>query len=277
MGALANRIVTVGDPQRARIMAQQLDKILFEHTSHRGFLTITGMYQGVPLSIVAIGMGLSMMDFFVRETRMVVHGPLAIVRFGSCGSICDAMPGDVIIAESAFAISRNYEYFQQQQQQGVGKPYVLSSLVKSDPELTKLLRDGMGMLGGRVVGGAVGNADSFYGSQGRLGDDFYDCNEGLVKRAREERGAVALEMESHMLFHLAQTSTGAQNDRPPSIRAACALLVFADRSGNSFIEPQVSARMVVEATKSVFDALVKFMPIQDGGLHPEPGSVWEGK
>ena len=27
------------------------------HASHRGFLTITGTYKGVPISIISIGMG----------------------------------------------------------------------------------------------------------------------------------------------------------------------------------------------------------------------------
>ncbi|KAJ1823723.1 hypothetical protein LPJ60_001330 [Coemansia sp. RSA 2675] len=251
-GEVANRIVTVGDPQRARIMAQQLDSIVFEHSSHRGFLTITGLYRNVPLSIVAIGMGLSMMDFFVRETRMVVDGPLSIVRFGSCGSICDARVGDVIVADAAFGINRNYDYFDS----GAGTPYRLSSLEPGDGPLTELLAGGMAAVG-PVVRGAVGNADSFYGSQGRTGDDFYDANDGLVAWVREQvPGAVALEMESHMLFHLARVSTGRLNDRPPSVRAGCALLVFADRTGNSFISPEMSTRMVIAATKAVFDALV---------------------
>ncbi|KAJ2731579.1 hypothetical protein IW152_004447 [Coemansia sp. BCRC 34962] len=232
-------------------MAQQLDSIVFEHSSHRGFLTITGVYRGVPLSIVAIGMGTSMMDFFVRETRMVVDGPLSIVRFGSCGSICDAKPGDIIVADSAFGINRNYDYFDSME----GTPYRLSPLEPSDGPLTELLVRGMAEVG-PVVRGPVGNADSFYGSQGRTGDDFYDANEDLVKWVREQvPGAVALEMESHMLFHLARMSTGSLNDRPPSIRAACALVVFADRTGNAFISPEMSTRMVIAATKAVFDAL----------------------
>ncbi|KAJ2746089.1 hypothetical protein GGI20_001641 [Coemansia sp. BCRC 34301] len=271
-GEVANRIITVGDPQRARIMAQHLDKILFSHSSHRGFLTITGLYQSLPVSIVAIGMGSSMMDFFVRETRMIVQGPLSIIRFGSCGSITDtAVSGDIIVADRAFAITRNYAFFDSQ----IGRPYHLSECVGGDLILTRHLQVALEETGRRVVSGAVGNADSFYGAQGRTGDDFYDANADLVQRIQNEvPDAVALEMESHMLFHLARVSTGAHNDRAPSIRAACALLVFADRAGNSFISPELSTQMVVAATTSVLNALVKDLPTQDG-LHPSEGSVWE--
>jgi uridine phosphorylase len=45
---------------------------LFELYSDRGFLTLTGTYKGVQVSIVSIGMGAPNMDFFVREGREVL-------------------------------------------------------------------------------------------------------------------------------------------------------------------------------------------------------------
>lgn len=272
-GEVANRIVTVGDPQRARQMSQRLDKILCEHTSHRGFLTITGLYQGLPLSIVAIGMGLSMMDFFVRETRMVVEGPLVIVRLGSCGSICQAKTGDFIVANGAFGIQRNYRYFDAQEKE----PYLLWPAVGADAGLTDRLADNLRAAnqGGEVHRGMVGNGDGFYGSQGRLGEDFYDSNGALLEKIHQQVPDVAaLEMESHMLFHLAKHSTGSSGDKAPSVRAACGLVVFADRTGNSFISPQKSKQMIELATGAVFDTLVQELPTQEG-LHPARGSVWE--
>ena len=81
-GETANLIVTVGDPHRADILASYLDKepVPIRISSKRGFLTITGSFQGTRVSIVAIGMGTAMMDFFVREVRAVVSGPMKIIR-----------------------------------------------------------------------------------------------------------------------------------------------------------------------------------------------------
>ncbi|KAJ2079864.1 hypothetical protein H4R24_003486 [Coemansia sp. RSA 988] len=274
-GEVANRIVTVGDPQRARTMAKHMDQILFEHSSHRGFLTITGIYRGLPLSIVAIGMGAPMMDFFVREARMVVSGPLTIIRFGSCGSICNAGIGDVIAATGAFAINRNFAYFDNTPP--VGMSYDLSPVVNADPRLTSALtaRLDAALGASHVYRGQIGNADSFYGSQGRPASDFYDANHDLIPRLHNVfPDAVALEMESHMLLHLARFSTGSDNAHPPSIRAACALMVYADRSGDVFISPETSKRLSQLSATAVFDALIDDMPSQDG-LHPAAGSVWE--
>lgn len=93
-GEVANRIVTCGDHIRLRRFAAFLDPSPrpFELVSARGFTTITGRYKGVPLSLIAIGMGVSSIDFMVREVRAVVSGDLAIIRFGSCGSLSSDLP-----------------------------------------------------------------------------------------------------------------------------------------------------------------------------------------
>ena len=54
-----------------------------------------------------------MMDFFVREARAVVDGPMAIVRFGTCGGIVETAPeGTIVVASGGSSyISRNYDFF----------------------------------------------------------------------------------------------------------------------------------------------------------------------
>jgi len=109
-GEVANRIITVGDPARARAIAKYLDNHeapklngvvcgnerttlapttseanttesgLFVLHSERGFLTITGTYKGVPVSIISIGMGFPNMDFFVRECRELLQGEMVVIR-----------------------------------------------------------------------------------------------------------------------------------------------------------------------------------------------------
>lgn len=74
--------ITVGSPSRAERIASFLDASPppARLATERGFLTITGRYQGVPLSIVSIGMGNSMADFFVREVRECLSGDMVVVR-----------------------------------------------------------------------------------------------------------------------------------------------------------------------------------------------------
>jgi len=75
------------------------NSISFRHTSSRGFTCVTGTYKGVAISVVAIGMGIPMMDFFVRESRAVIDGPMAVIRFGTCGGLSKLAPtGSIVVS-----------------------------------------------------------------------------------------------------------------------------------------------------------------------------------
>lgn len=137
-GETANRIITVGDPARAERIAGLLDEISVRVTSKRGFTTITGLYKGTPVSIVSIGMGISMMDFFLREVRATIDGPMYCIRLGSCGSISEeAKIGNIVIAESAVLIQRNVNAFSTDTKVVDQPHYSISLPFKADEQLTQ--------------------------------------------------------------------------------------------------------------------------------------------
>src|ERR1700742_2889028 len=76
--------VIVGPPSRAEKLSEFLDAAPqpFKLSTDRGFLTITGRYADVPLSIAAIGMGSSSADFFIRF--IAVHYPLTWLIVTMC-------------------------------------------------------------------------------------------------------------------------------------------------------------------------------------------------
>eukprot|EP01032_Pedospumella_encystans_P011311 gene11311-13157_t len=196
-GDIANRVITVGSEHRAEKIAEYLDaspapkKI----SSGRGFTTITGYFKGVNVSIVAIGMGPSMMDFFVRETRAVVEGPMAMIRFGTCGGLTlDTLPGSVMVAaEGAGYICRNpdafiHNYSDDSNATKKQESYHLSQVAPANAELSELLvaalTEHIGADSLRT--GTNVTAESFYSSQGRIDpnfdDDNHDINKLLVER-----------------------------------------------------------------------------------------------
>lgn len=77
--------LTVGSSSRAEKLAALFDDKPkpFVLLSERGFLTITGRYRGVLISIVSIGMGFPNMDFFVREMREIITGDMVVIRCDS--------------------------------------------------------------------------------------------------------------------------------------------------------------------------------------------------
>ncbi|KAG5459164.1 MAG: nucleoside phosphorylase domain-containing protein, partial [Olpidium bornovanus] len=287
-GEVANRIIPVGDPARAKRIAGLLDnpEQAFSHFSGRQFLTITGTYKGVPVSLVAIGMGIANVDFFVRECRAVVRGPMAVIRLGSCGAIDKSTRvGQVVVPDRAVAVTRNYDYFNGYLERGRGRdgeaPYVISLPEAADAELTAALAAEMSRQvgAGNVVTGLDVATDSFYCSQGRTGDAFYDDNGDLFEtiRARHPE-AVSMEMEDHTIFHLANSARPMPgfDASVRSIRAAAAMIVFADRTSNEFISAGRVAELESATGAAVLEAVTKCDLGVDGSkLHPTEGSVWE--
>lgn len=55
--AVANNIITVGSEGRSEILASLLTGTTTTTRSKRGFVTHTGKFNGVPVSVVLINMG----------------------------------------------------------------------------------------------------------------------------------------------------------------------------------------------------------------------------
>ncbi|KAI9152519.1 hypothetical protein H9P43_009310 [Blastocladiella emersonii ATCC 22665] len=310
-GEVANRIITVGDPARAILIATFLDggdqidasqhkkylnyvsPQIFIKTSPRLFTTVTGRYKGVPVSIIAIGMGVPMMDFFVREIRAVVTGPIHIVRFGSCGSLGTARAGDLIVANESLACSRNFDYFLDGEDAaapideaalaaamnaGAG-PYTLSKPVPADAELTSALAKALAAHvpeSVNVVTGLDITADSFYSSQARQDPSFRDENAHLFSYLTHRYPAAeCLQMETFGLFHLAKSAraTNPVTGKDARIRAAACAMVFAHRITNGWIDPAIVDLLQEKCSRAVLDTLVE-VPMEKSELHPEEGSVW---
>lgn len=224
-GDVANRVITVGDYTRARRIAQCFDggRPTFEHESHRKFLTLTGTFDRVPITVVAIGMGFSVVDFFVRECRAVVQGEMIIVRLGSCGSLSgEADIGTVVVPYESIGVLRNYDHFADVP---VGGPYTITKPMACDrtvhdallhalqgglPASTPSLFNGKAV---RALGEAKNaSADSFYSSQGRQSALFYDENEDLIAELqRRHPDLQTFEMETYLLNHLADAANRSES------------------------------------------------------------------
>ncbi|RKO96978.1 purine and uridine phosphorylase, partial [Caulochytrium protostelioides] len=272
----APRVVPVGDMLRARTLATHLDgPPAFEHTSKRGFHAITGTFRGVPVSIVAIGMGIGNMDMFVREVRATTSGPLRIVRFGSCGAVGQGHCGQIAVAaHGAVMLTRHYDAFLPAATRTSPDPSastpasasastpasasVSTAHVVTDKADAAATTAGSRVLcGGRyhhVICGLNATADTFYASQGRADPHFDDGNASLIAELRALEPAIeTLEMENFMLFHLAACSAAA--DPASQIRAAACAMIFADRVNNAFIESAQVAILEKVGGLAVLEAL----------------------
>ncbi|KAE8219172.1 hypothetical protein CF319_g7091 [Tilletia indica] len=288
LGQVANRIITVGDHVRARRIAELFDggKPIFEKSSQRLFLTLTGTYKGTPITVVAIGMGFSAVDFFLRECRAVVKGEMIVVRLGSCGSIDESLRiGTVVVPYQSLGVSRNWDYFSPElsdKERSAIEPYLITKPIACDKEvhdaLLKSLETSIAPAKPGVFGGeqakAAGNtinasADSFYAAQGRDDPAFSDANENLIDDLKKRRPGVAtFEMETYALNSLAGCANADGSGR---IRTGAVQMIFADRNSSGFITPTEVELLELWAGKSVCEALVS-LPIPDELTQKE--GVW---
>ncbi|EGG16658.1 uridine phosphorylase [Cavenderia fasciculata] len=254
-GQLSQRILTVGDYGRAIKLRDHLfdtgKKVVT--SEHRGFHIHTGEYKNVPVSIVSIGMGTPMMDFLVREGRYVTEGTMAIVRYGTCGSLRDVPVGTLAIAKECVLIRRNPDHWHADSSNQV-KPYDISKAVKGDTEMVEKLTNAFTTeFNGRrqVIQGLNATADSFYSSQGRQDSNFDDHNQELIPSIIQTHpDAATLEMETFQLYHLAERST------VEPIKAAAATIILANRVSNSFLGNDEKAQLELDGGRACLEALI---------------------
>lgn len=252
-GEIANRILLVGDPDRAKLIVQCLDNPAdtFTYASNRGFTTYTGTKNGVPVTIMAIGMGMPMMDFAVREIRAITEGPLFLIRLGSCGTPSQDIPiGTLVVAEDSYGITTDYDAYH------AGKnalPFKFTHTLAADPSLHNKLVEALIGNSVPVVTARDATTDSFYGSQGRLDDNFDDRNDSLMDRMLAEHPHTgSLQMETYHLFHLAKLNEYAKGSM---IRVAACAIVLAQRKSNDFLSNERKHVLEEKAGNACLEAL----------------------
>lgn len=104
-GAFAKTVLMPGDPLRAKYIAETYLKDAKVVTSVRNVYGFTGTYKGVPVSVMASGMGMPSIGIYSYEL-FTQYGVENIIRVGSAGSYSPNLNvNDVVLAEKAFSDS----------------------------------------------------------------------------------------------------------------------------------------------------------------------------
>lgn len=176
-GDFAKTVLMPGDPLRAKFIAETfLDEPRLVNNV-RGVQGYTGAYKGVPVSVMASGMGMPSIGIYSYElfTQYDVDN---IIRVGSAGAIrADLKLGSIVAGMGACT---NSNYAAQYGLNGTFAPIADFALLSAAVELAKEL--GLAM--------PVGN---LYSS-----DTFYDASGSSLKWA--ELGVMAIEMEAAALY-----------------------------------------------------------------------------
>jgi uridine phosphorylase len=180
---LAPNVVVVGDPERARAVAERLDDAT-ELASNREYLSIGGSHRGVPVTVVSHGVGGP--GAAVAFEELCRGGARRIIRAGTAGGLQpDVTDGAVVVATGAV------------REDGVTDLLVPPAFpALADPRLTVALEDAAraaGVGADRLHRGVVCSSAAFYPH------DVLGSRLELWQRA----GCVAIEMEAAALFVVA--------------------------------------------------------------------------
>lgn len=258
-GEMADRIITVGSKSRAEAMSKLMDKVEHSIASSRMMYTYTGMYKGVRVSVVAIGMGAPMMDFFVREASFVCPGPMAIIRVGTCGLFNpDLIPGTAVTAGKGCTVTYiNHAAFTNGLVDGTkvspGHKYHTSAPVQGDKELNDLLLKNLVRDGVNAVDGLNNASDTFYSCQGRQDTHFDNGDNANIFADFKTHKFDSCEMETFTLMQL-----GRQRTVAPLKTAAVhiGILNRVNDSMTSNIGAEELHDLEVKCARAAFDALI---------------------
>ncbi len=100
-GDFAESVLMPGDPLRAKYIAETYLDNARQVTDVRNMLGFTGSFKGVPVSVMAHGMGIPSVSIYCSEL-MSEYDVKRVIRVGSCGTVnASAKLRDVIIGIGA--------------------------------------------------------------------------------------------------------------------------------------------------------------------------------
>ena len=85
-GDFAETVLMPGDPLRAKYIADTYLDDARQVTDVRNMLGFTGVFKGVPVSVMAHGMGIPSVSIYCTEL-IAEYGAKRIIRVGSCGTV----------------------------------------------------------------------------------------------------------------------------------------------------------------------------------------------
>jgi uridine phosphorylase len=193
-GELAPYILTCGDPFRAQRIARLLTRVEMRR-KNREFLTYTGSYKNIPVSVMATGIGAAASAIAVVEAANCVS-PVTFIRLGTCGALQgDIQAGDLVITESAWC------------GENTSTCYIPGGILPhAAPEIVAALGQAAAALPVRYHVGLTCTTADFYAGQGRAAPGFSAPAPEYLE-ALSQRGVLNLEMEMSVYLALAAVST----------------------------------------------------------------------
>ncbi len=181
IGAFAKTVLMPGDPLRAKFIAENFLENAHLVNNVRGIQGYTGTYKGVPVSVMASGMGMPSIGIYSYELYSF-YGVENIIRVGSAGGMQESIKvRDIVIGMGACT---NSNFASQYALDGTFAPIASYKLLATCVDKAKCL--GLNYHVGNLL-----SSDTFYSDldMSRKGDSPW-----------KKMGVMAVEMEAAALY-----------------------------------------------------------------------------
>lgn len=178
-GEIAKTVLMPGDPLRAKFIAETFLTEPRLVNNVRGVQGHTGTWKGVPVSVMASGMGIPAISIYSWELYSF-YGVENIIRVGSAGALSDGLKLMDIVAGQGACTNSNYAA--SFQLPGTFAPIADFTLLSAAVAAAK--ENGADMKVGNLLSG-----DNFYSAEGCSGNDKW-----------KHMGVMAIEMEAAGLY-----------------------------------------------------------------------------
>jgi uridine phosphorylase len=238
-GELADSVILCGEIERVEKVARFFSRVRVRRQK-REYVTVTGTYRGIPVSVMGTGIGPDNTEIALVESMRLIDAEKAVfIRVGSSGSLQDFVRlGDAVISTASVRLENTSLYYVPEGYPAVADCDVVAALRQSARELGKNEF--------RYHVGITATTPSFYGAQCR-NVGFPLRFPGLI-RELTQMGVLNLEMETSTLFTLCSL-------RKARAGAICA--AYTDRLHDTVIEPKEKRTADRNCIRTALNALVR--------------------
>lgn len=237
-GEVAPYILLCGDPARARRVATYFDLKNPEVTS-REYVTITGKYKGLPITVMATGMGADNTEIAIVEISQIVKNP-TLIRIGSSGALKKGIElADLVITTGAVRLENTSTTYVVEGYPAVAHHEIVLALLEAAHKTKVPYHIGL-----------TATASGFYGAQARKVPRFPPRDTEILARL-DQMNVSNLEMETSCLLTLSTLA---------GFRAGAVCAIYANRHKNEFIDTQtkdIAEKRCLETGLRAFEILAK--------------------
>lgn len=248
---VAPYILLCGDPARAYRVANYFEKKSKPITS-REYVTISGVYEGIDVTVMATGMGPDNTEMAVVELSQIVKDP-TFIRIGSSGALKEGIElADLVISTGAVRLENTSLAYVFEGYPACANYEVLLALMEA--AAVQKIPHHLGL---------TATAPGFYGAQGRRVPGFTPRDPDLPQKL-DTMNVSNLEMETSCLFTLASLR---------NLRAGSVCAIYANRHKNVFIDTETKDLAEKRCIETGLTA-IKFLVKMDAAKKKHGAKFW---